>query len=143
MRDSPRGPVTLDAHLVLRNIKPGVPGDIKPAVAIAAQLLMAQLKRLPKEKDLKFTLNLDPEKFDLTTTESAAQLWQQFKTAAIASLLQTTGVNVEGLPDAAQQKLDRAVDNVANKALKAMENIRERRKMKKAEKGKPPAPENP
>ncbi len=141
MRENPRGPVTLDAQLVLRNIQPGVPGDIKPAVAIAAQLLMTKLKKLPKEKELRFTLNLDPDKFDLTTTASTGQLWQQFKSAAVASMLQTAGVNLDGLPEATQKKLHNVIDNAAGNAIKLLESIGERRKAKKAAKEKQPAPE--
>ncbi|MDB5338270.1 MAG: hypothetical protein JWN70_3889 [Planctomycetaceae bacterium] len=138
-------PVILETHLILRDIRPGVPADTKPAAAIALQLLISKMKNFPKEKDVAFTLKLDPEKFDLTKTEDRAQLWKQFKTAAVAALLQSGPVQIEGLPDEANAQLDRTIDNVTNKALKAIENIRIRRQARKAAKqqGKPvpPSPE--
>lgn len=138
-------PLVLETHLILRDIRPGVPADTKPAAAIALQLLMSKIKNFPKEKDVGFTIRLDPEKFDLTKTEDRAQLWKQFKTAAVGALLQSTPVQIEGLPDETNAQLDRTIDNVAEKALKAIENIRIRRQARKAAKaGKqaPPAPES-
>ncbi len=133
-------PVILETHLILRDIRPGVPADTKPAAAIALQLLMSKIKNFPKEKDVGFTIRLDPEKFDLTKTEDRAQLWKQFKAAAVAALLQAGPVNVEGLPDEANQKLDLTID----RAAQMIENIRIRRQARKAARaGKqaPPAPE--
>ena len=144
MPNEPAQPVTLESHLVLRDIRPGVPNDTKPAVAVAAQLLMAQMKRLPREKDIGFTLKLDPAKFDLTRTEDREHLWQQYKAAAVAGLLQTAPIKIEGLSDETNERLENAVDKVTIKALKAIENIRIRRQARKAAKeGKavPPAPE--
>lgn len=136
-------PVILETHLILRDIRPGVPADTKPAAAIALQLLMSKMKNFPKEKDVGFTLKLDPEKFDLTKTEDRAQLWKQFKTAAVAALLQSGPVEIEGLPDETNAQLDRTIDNVTTKALKAIENIRARRQARKAAKGGKPVPPSP
>lgn len=138
-----RLPVILETHLILRDIRPGVPADTKPGVAIAAQLLISQLKNLPKEKDIGFTLKLDPKKFDLTKTQDREQLWKQFKAAAVAALLQSTPVRAEGLSDEANEKLDRTIDDVTLKALKAIENIRMRREARKAAKAGKPVPPAP
>lgn len=145
MPDDQTVPVTLETHLILREIRPGVPEGTKPGVAIAAQLLISQLKNLPKEKDIGFTLKVDPKKFDLTKTEDREHFWKQFKAAAVAGLLQSTPVGVDGLSDETNEKLDRAVDNVANQAMKAIEKIRARRQARKAAKEKqaPPAPPVP
>ena len=143
MPDDRTLPVTLETHLILRNIRPGPPDDTKPAVAIATQLLISQIKNFPKEKDVGFTLKLDPNKFDLTKTEDRQQLWKQFKAAAVAALLQSTPVKIEGLPDGANEQLEQAVDTVTKKALKAIENARIRRQARKAAKGGKPAPPAP
>lgn len=143
MPDDSRLPVVLETHLILRDIRPGVPADTKPGVAIAAQLLISQLKNFPKEKDIGFTLKLDPAKFDLTRTQDREQLWKQFKAAAVAALLQSTPVRAEGLSDEANEKLDRTIDDVTVKALRAIENIRIRRQARKAAKAGKPVPPAP
>lgn len=139
----PKLPVTLESRLALRNIQPGVPADTKPAVAIASQLLISQLKEFPKERDLGFTLKLDPDKFDLTRIEDRDELWNQYKAAAVAALLQTAAVSPDGVPDATQEQLDQAVDRLTNRALKAIEKIRIRREARKAAKQKPAPAPNP
>ncbi len=140
-------PVILESHLILRDVRPGVPADTKPAVAVAAQLLIAQMKRLPREKDIGITLKIDPAKFDLTKTEDRAQLWKQYKAAAVAGLLQSTPIKIDGVPDETNEKLENAVDTVTNRAIKAIENIRIRRQARKAAKegkgGRPAAPPPP
>jgi hypothetical protein len=126
--------VVLNSQLSLRDIQPGVPDNVKPAVAIAARVLLTQFKRFPKQKDFGFTLELDPNKFDLTQTEDLDRLWQQFKQATVAALLKTTGLKQADLPEGTNEKMDATVDIVTKGALKALEKIKERRKAKKAAK---------
>lgn len=137
----PRVPVVLETTLKLREIQTGVPGNVKPAVALAARIVVSQLKLIPKEKTFGFKLKLEPEKFDLTKTEDLDRLWQQFKQAAVAGLVQSTGIKPEGLSPESNQKVDQAVNAITDEALKALERIKERRKAKKAAKGKEPAPQ--
>ena len=136
-------PVTLEAHLILRNVRPGVPDNAKPAVALAAQLLISRIQRFPKEKDVGFTLEIDSEKFDLTKTEDRNQLWKQFQAAAVAALLQSIPVKVKGSSDEAHEQLERTVDKVTNKAIQAIEKLRVRRQARKTPKGEKPTPPAP
>lgn len=138
--DDRKSPAVLDSHLKFRAISAGLPDDVKPAVAVAAQILMTQLKRVPRQMDLDFTLKLDQDKFDLTTTEDLYDVWIQFRGAAVSSLLKTTGLKLETVSDGAGKELDVTVDQLTEKAFQILEKARERRKAKKAEKQKAAAP---
>lgn len=135
----PNAAVWLESHLVMRDVQPGVPSDTKPAVAIAAQLLISQLKQFPRDRDVGFTLKLPQNKFDLTRIEDRAELWKQYKAAAVAALLQTAAVNSEALPAETQERLDQAVDRLTNRALNAIEKVRAKREARKGARQKPGA----
>lgn len=134
--DDRKLPVVLDTQLSFRDIRAGLPDDVKPAVAIAAQILMTQLKQVPKQMDLDFMLKLDQDKFDLTTTEDLNDAWVQFRSAAVSSLLKTSGLKLEAVSNGVGKELDLTVDKLTEKAFQILEKARERRKAKKAEKTK-------
>lgn len=134
--DDQKSPVVVDSHLTFRAIRAGLPDDVKPAVAIAAQILMTQLKDVPKKMDLDFTLKLDQDKFDLTTTEDLHDVWLQFRAAAVSSLLKTSGLKLETVSNGVGKELDVTVDQLTEKAFQLIDKARERRKAKKAEKQK-------
>lgn len=136
--DNPRAPVIVETRMGLRNIRAGAPPNVKPAVAIAAQLLISQIKRFPKEKAITFKLRLDPDKFDLTQTEDVDRLWQQFREAAIAALIQSTGLKSgDGTPEG-DQKVQETVIDITDTALDALKLLEGRRpdKEKKVKKSK-------
>lgn len=134
--DDRKLPVVVDTHLKFRGIRAGLPDDVKPAVAVAAQILMSQLNKVPKQMDLDFILKLDQDKFDLTTTEDLNDVWMQFRGAAVSSLLKASGLKVETVSDGAGKELDVTVDQLTEKAFQILDKARERRKAKKAEKQK-------
>lgn len=136
--DDQKSPVVLDTEITFRAIRAGLPDDVKPAVAIAAQILMTQLKQVPKQMDLDFMLKLDQGKFDLRTTEDLHDVWVQFRAAAVSSLLKTSGLKLETVADGVGKEVDLTVDKLTEKAFQIIDRARERRKAKKSEKSKVP-----
>jgi len=112
--------IEMDWKIILHDLHCEVPAELTGIRRTMAIAVVAMLNANPKQVPLGFTLHIDRNRFEGTTTLEAAGLWQAVDEALMRKLAEMTGL--------APEKIDQFQKDAADAAKGLLDRWRKRKK---------------